>query len=219
MSEFKITDISVASFWDFSVSFYQQHNNQYTLLWLQDNARLNVNMLLLILYLGQFKLVLSKQKIAQLMAQLQTLDSLTSNLRRQRKALKEAFYAYESWPNNEMEIQYNQMLEKELMFEKQQQKLLISRVVQYLSRSGGLDRLRITSDGNGMLNDAFWSLHGLSSNKRFMPVSNNNESLTSDTTNKQSTLIFQQDKCKIQEMLNVLHANFAKYSLDNRVGK
>lgn len=123
------TSISASEFWQYSLQYYTQNNNQETLLWLQDNAALNVNIVLLIMYLQTKSVFISTKQFNQLNNINQKLDSLTSNFREKRRLLKAdnigkgmADYRTDD---------YKDLLHQELESERQQQARLIDTVFDF----------------------------------------------------------------------------------------
>jgi uncharacterized protein (TIGR02444 family) len=117
------TAISTHKFWQYSLQFYTQNNNQTTLLWLQDNAALNVNVALLLMYLQTKGVFISGDQFNHLNQENQDLDSLTSSFREKRRVLKadnieEGMADYRT-------LDYQALFQQELDCEKQQQAQLI----------------------------------------------------------------------------------------------
>lgn len=123
------TNISTDEFWQFSLQYYGLNDNQTLLLWLQDKAGLNVNLVLLLFYLQTKSVCISFNEFNYLKVFNKNLDSLTSNYREKRRELKEDNIAkglvdYRS-------ISYQDLLNQELDLEKQQQTNLIQAVLTF----------------------------------------------------------------------------------------
>lgn len=123
MTDNKTLAISEEQFWEYSLSFYTQKNNQEKLLWLQDEHSVNVNMVLLLLYLWKKNGSLLAEHISLINQKNQTLDSLTSKTRKTRRALKvqtlsQGCHDYKS-------DEYKKLVAEELELEKCQQQLII----------------------------------------------------------------------------------------------
>ncbi|ALT00068.1 TIGR02444 family protein [Lacimicrobium alkaliphilum] len=104
--------LSASDFWDFSLKVYPDW--QQTLLLLQDDYDLNINLLLFCLYLEQRNQRLSAQQMATLMQNCEQTRPLLMSLREVRRAAKGV--------NQQA---YSQLKQAELELEKQQQQALI----------------------------------------------------------------------------------------------
>jgi uncharacterized protein (TIGR02444 family) len=116
--------ISVEEFWAYSLLFYTHNGNQPRLLDLQDNAGLNVNMLLFVFYSCTKNVFFSPDEIKEINQKNYNLDSLASNLRHRRRALKatniqQGLIDYKT-------DEYSSLLAEELGVEKQQQSLIVT---------------------------------------------------------------------------------------------
>ncbi|MFT6268149.1 MAG: hypothetical protein ACJAVV_000954 [Alphaproteobacteria bacterium] len=119
----EIPVISADEFFDYSLQFYFQSHNQENLIWLQDNVDVNVNIALLLMYFSTKCVCLSVQDLKAINNNNENLDSLTSNIRQKRRALKDEHIArglcdYKT-------SQYKELLAKELELEKKQQVAMI----------------------------------------------------------------------------------------------
>lgn len=118
-----IKTISGNEFWQYSLQYYTRDNNQTILLWLQDNAALNVNVVLLLMYLQTKGLYISIDQLSHLNKNNQDLDRLTSSFREKKRILKadnisKGMADYRT-------VEYQALLQQELDLEKQQQMALI----------------------------------------------------------------------------------------------
>jgi uncharacterized protein (TIGR02444 family) len=95
-------------------------------LWLQDNAGLNVNVVLLLIYLQMKSVKISFNNISDLNKKNQKLDSLTSNYRKKRRELKADNIA--KGMNDYRCSKYKELLKEELDLERQQQTNLLEAV-------------------------------------------------------------------------------------------
>jgi uncharacterized protein (TIGR02444 family) len=127
--------ISVSEFWQYSLHYYTQNNNQTTLLWLQDNAALNVNIVLLLMYLQTKSMFISVNQFNDLNQKNQALDSLTSNFREKRRVLKADNIDKEM--ADYRTVDYQELLQQELDLEKQQQAQLINVVSEFINHTHG----------------------------------------------------------------------------------
>ena len=121
--------ISADEFWQFSLQYYALNNNQTLLLWLQDNAGLNVNVVLLLMYLRTKSANISFNKFNDLNRINKNLDSLTSNYRKKRRALKVVNIA--NGITDYRCKEYQVLLNQELDLEKQQQSNLIEAALDF----------------------------------------------------------------------------------------
>lgn len=129
-------DINLEAFWDFSIRFYKFDNTQSLLLNLQDRAATNVNLFLFALYMAKKGLVLEQNELSIFSKAIESLDSLISNLRKKRRALKlkSGTFNTHNMPDNtankisddEQKAAYRDLLKQELNYEKQQQQALIA---------------------------------------------------------------------------------------------
>jgi uncharacterized protein (TIGR02444 family) len=135
--------ISVDEFWQFSLQYYGLNNKQSLLLWLQDNAGLNVNVVLLLIYLQIKSVKISLNNFSDLNKKNQKLDSLTSNYRKKRREIKAENIAKEM--NDYRCVEYQELLKVELDLERQQQSNLLEAVLGFTGKdlnnreSGGID--------------------------------------------------------------------------------
>ncbi|GAA0854954.1 TIGR02444 family protein [Aliiglaciecola litoralis] len=109
--------LSSEDFWHYSIRVYSEDAVKQLCLRLQDEAQLNVNLLLLCGYLDNSGVYLSAEHFNKLQFAIKDLDALTQSVRAQRKAAKEVD-----------QNRYQQLLEHELQYEQQQQQLLIETV-------------------------------------------------------------------------------------------
>lgn len=100
-----------------------------TLLWLQEHALLNVNLILLLMYLQTKDVFISINKFKRLSKNNKNLDSLTSNFREKRKVMKVDNIANGIVDHRTRE--YQELLRLELDLEKQQQAKLIDMVLEF----------------------------------------------------------------------------------------
>jgi len=115
---------SVKEFWQYSLQFYSLKDNQQTLLWLQDYAKLNINTILLLMYLQTKRVFISANEFNILTKKNESLDSLTSNLREKRMALKAKIIP--SKMRGTHALDYQEFLKQELELEAQQQACLLN---------------------------------------------------------------------------------------------
>ncbi len=115
--------ISESAFWQFSSDFYGVASNKEALLRLQDDSELNVNIMLLILFLGQQGYVLEQAQVKKLQEDITELDSLTSHIREARRQAKRLFS--EPKASNIDNAEYEGLLSVELSLEKRQQAQLV----------------------------------------------------------------------------------------------
>lgn len=125
------TTISADEFWQFSLQFYGLDDNQTLLLWLQDKAGLNVNLVLLLFYLQTKSVYISFNKFSHLKDINKNLDSLTSNYREKRRELKADNIA-KGMPDYRS-ISYQELLKQELDLEKQQQNNLLQATLAFVN--------------------------------------------------------------------------------------
>lgn len=95
-------------------------------MWLQDNAGLNVNVVLLLIYLQIKSVNISFNSFSDLNKKNQKLDSLTSNFRKKRRELKANNLA--RGMTDYRCFEYQALLKQELDLEKQQQSNLLEAV-------------------------------------------------------------------------------------------
>jgi uncharacterized protein (TIGR02444 family) len=118
------TLISADEFWQYSLLYYAHNNNQAHLLGLQDKIGVNVNMVLLIMYLRLKECVISDIDIRLIHKKNRNLDSLTFNFRHKRRELKARLLA--GGTANYKTDKYNTLLAQELDLERQQQALIVA---------------------------------------------------------------------------------------------
>lgn len=85
------------SLWQFAVSFYQQTDNQQTLLCLQDEHGFSVNQLLFLLYVDAKHLALDKPTWQGILQQTEALQHSITSFRKQRLHIKQhqpALYSF-----------------------------------------------------------------------------------------------------------------------------
>ncbi len=122
-----VNDLTSEEFWAFSLDFYSIAAHQEALIWLQDHAQLNVNLVLLIFYSAINRHSFNNNKIKCLQKSIKELDSLTSNLREERRSHKAN--KIQVGQSDYKDAYYRELLAKELMLEKQQQTTLIETVL------------------------------------------------------------------------------------------
>lgn len=116
--------ISVDEFWRYSLQYYDLGKNKASLLWLQDEAGINVNCVLFLMYLQTKGLFVSFNKFKRLQTSIKNLDSLTSNFRVKRRMLKSHNIAQSI--SHFRTPEYRKLLEQELELERKQQAYLVS---------------------------------------------------------------------------------------------
>jgi uncharacterized protein (TIGR02444 family) len=121
--------LSVSEFWAFSLKVYPDW--QQTLLLLQDDYDLNINLLLFCIYLEQRNQRLSAQQMASLIQICDRTKPLLMSLRQVRRAAREV--------NQQA---YSQLKQAELELEKQQQQALLRAANTMQFSEQGQDNLR-----------------------------------------------------------------------------
>jgi|GEM_PF-1805464 len=133
MREALIPRLSSDEFFDYSQQFYFQGSNQENLMLLQDNADLNENIALLMMYLCTKNVGLTTDNIYSINDNNQILDSLTLNIRQKRRSLKADNIA--QGLTDYRTLEYKDLLAQELALEKKQQALMIDLVKFFVSES------------------------------------------------------------------------------------
>ncbi|GAB55389.1 hypothetical protein GPUN_1265 [Glaciecola punicea ACAM 611] len=133
MREALIPRLSSDEFFDYSLQFYFPGSNQENLMLVQDNADLNVNIVLLMMYLRTKNVGLTTDNIYAINDNNQILDSLTSNIRQKRRSLKADNIA--QGLTDYKTLEYKDLLAQELALEKKQQALMIDLVTFFVSES------------------------------------------------------------------------------------
>jgi uncharacterized protein (TIGR02444 family) len=128
-----IPRLSSGEFFDYSLQFYFQGSNQENLMLLQDNADLNINIVLLMMYLRTINVGLTTDDIYSINDNNQILDSLTSNIRQKRRSLKADNIA--QGLTDYRTLEYEDLLAQELALEKKQQDLMIDLAKSFGSQS------------------------------------------------------------------------------------
>jgi len=113
--------ISADALWHYSLKVYGLKHNQVRLLWLQDNAHFNINILLSAGYLASLGCLLSAQQLQQMHAAIAQLDAHTQHLRSIRRAIS----TNAGQSNYKHSDDYKKALSEELESEKQQQVAII----------------------------------------------------------------------------------------------
>lgn len=75
---------SVDEFWQFSLRYYQIPSHKVSLLWLQDHANVNINLLLGLFYLAQQEVLLKFEHSHSLFSSITALDEAI-NIQRQKE--------------------------------------------------------------------------------------------------------------------------------------
>lgn len=113
--------ISEEALWQYSLGVYGIERNKQCLLWLQDHANMNINILLSTGYLANCGWVISAQDIAKMFSAIAHLDADTRRLREARRLL-----ALSSGQSNfKLSPAYTAALHAELESEKQQQQAIV----------------------------------------------------------------------------------------------
>jgi uncharacterized protein (TIGR02444 family) len=121
--------ITLSSFWQFSLTLYKNDLVQSTLLTWQNDVNANVNLVLLCAMLNQQKITLTQ---SQIMAQHTKVSDFsnqyTKPLRALRHRYKEDMDSIEGYPTIRQKL-----LDAELIFEQQEQSLLLGILTQWLA--------------------------------------------------------------------------------------
>jgi uncharacterized protein (TIGR02444 family) len=107
--------LNASHFWDYSLEVYAKGKVQNSLIQLQDDYQLNVNVLLLMMYLDKQRIALECSQFQALKQSIAGSDAQLIEFRRKRRHAKSGD-----------ELLYKALLEEELALEKQQQQLLIN---------------------------------------------------------------------------------------------
>ena len=135
-------NINAEGLWHYSLRFYDIPLHKEALLWLQDAAHLNVNIVLAYFYAASNEWLLKESDYSLLYAEITVLDKQTSELRKERKAFKESMALETSAMSLNADAgqsKYKQMLTHELALEKQQQSLIADWLINNLPQPLAVD--------------------------------------------------------------------------------
>lgn len=119
-----MTKLKAADFWHFSLDYYSQIK-PICLAW-QDQLNANVNLLLLLCYLEQQQLAISKQTLASLD---KTLSSFNKAITQRLRSLRRRASVIACLTKQQKQHFKQQLLKAELVAEQQEQQLLIQALV------------------------------------------------------------------------------------------
>jgi len=166
--------ISLSSFWQFSLTFYKNEFVQSTLIYFQNEYNANVNLALLCAMLNKHKVYLTE---FQLLTLQQTVSDFSNQFTQPLRALRSTYKIKQDKITEYSQLR-KKLLDAELLFEQQEQAILITELTQIISDYALIDNVLINNvnTDNLALYEALLYKQELSANKPHS--SNQNAKLT-----------------------------------------
>ena len=131
--------ITVSSFWQFSLTLYKNQLVQSTLIEFQDEVNGNVNLALLCAMLNQYNVNLSE---SQLLSLQKVVSDFSNQFTQPLRALRIHYKAKQDDINEYSKLK-GKLLDAELLFEQQEQAILITELTKYMTNNALIDNANI----------------------------------------------------------------------------